>query len=263
MDILIFLLGILVGFLLGLLGGGGSILAVPIFVYIAGINPVVATGYSLFTVGITSLFGSIKNVKNKLINFETIIYFGSSSIITVFLIRKFIISNLPDIFFSISTFDFTKEIFIMGFFATIMFLSGISMIKNKKELEKLPKEINKLNLTLYGALVGIIAGFVGAGGGFLIVPALVLFFKLDIKKAIATSIAIIGLNTSIGFLGEILSGALIDWAFLLKFTSLSIVGIILGDYTSKYVKQSLLKKLFGYFVILMSIVILIEELFIV
>ena len=179
-----------VGITLGLIGSGGSILSLPIFVYLFGINPVIATAYSLFTVGLTSLIGSIKNIKLKLIHINTVIYFSFSAAVSVYLTRRYVIELIPDEIISIGELIITKEKFLMLFFALLIYFAGIAMIRKRKDndaIEKKAYKYSKVLILAEGTVVGFITGLVGAGGGFIIIPVLVLFSKLDMKKAIATS----------------------------------------------------------------------------
>ena len=255
---------LIVGLVLGLIGGGGSILTVPILVYLLGLNPIVATAYSLFVVGSTATVGTLRNIKKKQIDFRTAIVFAIPSIITVYMVRSFVIPNLPEVFFSIGNFELTNSAFIMLFFAIIMFLAGWSMIASKPKNED--GKLKTLDKSHYFAIItqaigiGVLAGLVGAGGGFLIVPALVLLVKLPIKRAISTSLFIIAIQSLIGFLGD-LKVLDIDWPFLLVFTGVSIIGVFIGLAIAKQLSAKRLKKGFGYFTIIMAIVILFKELF--
>lgn len=263
-EILGYFGALVVGLVLGLIGGGGSILTVPILVYFLGFSPIVATGYSLFVVGSTALVGTLRNIKKNTIDFKTAIVFAIPSIITVFMVRILVIPNLPEVIFSIGNFTLTNSLFIMLLFALIMLLAGWSMI-NSKDLNN-DSVIKVFNKTHYFAIgtqaigIGVLAGLVGAGGGFLIVPALVLLVKLPIKKAISTSLFIIAVQSLIGFLGDIKT-LVIDWQFLLTFTAISILGIFIGLTLSKKITAKKLKKGFGYFTIIMAIFILFKELF--
>ena len=232
MDVIViigFAAAILIGVSLGLIGGGGSILTVPVLVYILGIDPVLATAYSLFVVGSTSLVGAGTYMKKGLVNYKTALVFAIPSFIAVFLTRKFLVPALPDPLFSIGEAMITKNIGIMVFFALIMLAASYSMIRGKKGESEEEEEV-KFNLpmiALEGSVVGVITGIVGAGGGFLIIPALVLLAKLPMKMAVGTSLLIIAAKSLIGFLGD-LSSQTIDWQLLLIFTGLSIVGIFIG-----------------------------------
>lgn len=262
--ILGYLGGLVVGIVLGLIGGGGSILTVPILVYLIGLNPIVATAYSLFIVGVTSVIGAFQNFKRGLVDLKTAIIFAIPAFIAVYLTRRFLVPMIPDVVFTVGTFEVTNSIFIMLFFAIIMLLASLSMIINKKDKLKSeePQEItyNYPLIAVEGILVGTLTGLVGAGGGFLIIPALVLLAKLPMKKAVGTSLLIIAVKSLVGFLGD-LPNIDIDWPFLLIFTILSIIGIIIGIYTSKFISGQKLKKGFGYFTLLMAFYILYKELF--
>lgn len=263
-EILGYFGALIVGLVLGLIGGGGSILTVPILVYLLGLNPITATAYSLFVVGSTASVGTIKNLRKKRVDFKTAIIFAIPSIITVYMVRRLVIPNLPEVFFTINNYEFSNGVFIMILFALIMFLAGWSMIKTKPIPPE--KEIKTLEKSHYFAIltqatgVGVLAGLVGAGGGFLIVPALVLLVKLPIKKAISTSLFIIAIQSLIGFTGDIKT-IIIDWKFLLTFTSLSIIGIFIGLSFAKKISAKRLKTGFGYFTISMAAIILFKELF--
>jgi len=252
----------IVGLVLGLIGGGGSILTVPLLVYFIGLNPVTATAYSLFVVGTTSLFGAIQNFRSKMVNLRVAIVFSIPALLSVYLTRRFLVPAIPDSVFIIFEFELTKNIFIMTFFALIMILASISMIKpNKKVInEQISIPLNIPLIIIEGIIIGLLTGVVGAGGGFLIIPALVLLAKLPMKLAIGTSLIIIAAKSLIGFLGDI-QNLIIDWTFLLSFTMISIIGIFVGVYTIKYISDKKLKKGFGWFTLLIALSILYVEIF--
>lgn len=259
-DILGYLGALLIGVVLGLIGGGGSILTVPILVYILSVEPVTATAYSLFVVGSTALVGAIRNVQKKMVDFKTGIIFAIPAFIAVYLTRKFIVPAIPEHLFNIGSFEITKNVGIMVFFAIVMLIASISMIKGRKDSGEENVEIhyNIPMILLEGSVVGVLTGIVGAGGGFLIIPALVLFAKLPMKKAVATSLMIIAIKSLIGFLGDV-GNVEIDWIFLSIFTLISIVGIFVGIYLNKFIDGSKLKKAFGYFVLIMGVYIVLKE----
>ena len=254
----------IIGISLGLIGGGGSILTVPILVYLLGVNPVLATAYSLFVVGATSLAGSFSFMKKGLVNYKTAAVFAVPSFIAVYLTRQFVIPAIPETLFTIGGFTVTKNIGVMIFFALIMLFAAVSMIRDnrKKKPDKSEGDIkfNYPMIGLEGAVVGTLTGIVGAGGGFLIIPALVLFARLPMKMAVGTSLLIIAAKSLIGFLGDI-GNQPIDWGFMLLFTGLSLGGIFVGSWLSDKINGEILKKAFGWFVLLMGIYILVQELF--
>ncbi|KEZ94129.1 sulfite exporter TauE/SafE family protein [Nonlabens ulvanivorans] len=260
-EILGFIGALLIGLVLGLIGGGGSILTVPILVYALTLNPVLATAYSLFVVGATSLVGAIKNMMKGMVDFKTAIIFAIPAFIAVYLTRAYLIPAIPDELFTVSGIVITKNLAIMLFFAVIMLLASISMIRNNRKESDEDSVItyNYPLIILEGLVVGTITGIVGAGGGFLIIPALVLLAKLPMKKAVATSLFIIAIKSLIGFLGDV-KNLEIDWSFLLPFTALSIIGIFLGIWLNKFIDGKKLKKAFGWFVLVMGIYIIYKEL---
>jgi hypothetical protein len=265
MDIIVLIgyaAAILIGISLGLIGGGGSILTVPVLVYILGIDPVLATAYSLFVVGSTSLVGSFTFMKKELVDYKTALVFAIPSFIAVFLTRKYFVPAVPDVIFTTGNLTLTKNVAIMVFFALVMLAASYSMIKgNSKTKDDKESEV-KFNIPLIaleGGVVGILTGIVGAGGGFLIIPALVLLAKLPMKKAVGTSLLIIAAKSLLGFLGDV-GTRTIDWKMMLIFTGLSIVGIIIGSSLSKKINEKVLKKGFGWFVLLMAVYIIFKEL---
>lgn len=260
-EVLGYLGALLIGLVLGLIGGGGSILTVPILVYALAVNPVIATAYSLFVVGSTALVGALKNIKKGLIDFKIALVFAAPALTAVYLTRAFIIPAIPENLVRIYDFILTKNIAIMIFFAVVMLLASIRMIKTDSiGVHNTPKkQPATAYLVLYGMLIGFVTGSVGAGGGFLIVPALIFFAYLPMKKAVATSLLIIAVNSLIGFIGD-LQHTSIDWMFLLSFTSLSIGGIFVGMWLNSFIDGKKLKKGFGWFVLSMGIYIIYKEL---
>jgi hypothetical protein len=262
MEILGYLAALLIGTSLGLIGGGGSILTVPVLVYLFNVNTVLATAYSLFIVGATSLVGTIPKYKNGEVNLKTAIIFGLPSIAAVYATRAFIVPAIPGHVFSIGDFVVTKSILMMVLFAVLMVFASVSMIRNKKSKTEGVgvQQFNYPLILVEGAIVGLLTGLVGAGGGFLIIPALVLLSKLPMKQAVGTSLLIIAAKSLIGFTGD-LGKQTIDWTLLLSITALAIVGIFIGNALSKKVSADKLKKGFGWFVLVMGLYIIIKVLF--
>lgn len=249
-----------IGISLGLTGGGGSILTVPVLVYLFSLSPTIAISYSLFIVGTTSLVGAYNNYRKNLVNFQTVLFFGSSSIITVFISRKFIVPLLPDVFFSIGSFTVTHSLFVMVVFAILMLAASISMIKSKKISTGKNEKQRFSVVVLYGILIGIVTGLLGAGGGFLLIPALVIVMKLPMKQAIGTSLLIIALNSLIGFTGDI-GNHYINWKFLLIVTTIAVAGIFIGGFFNEKIDGEKLKRGFGWFVLCMGVYIIVKEIF--
>ena len=262
MEIIGYIASLLIGISLGLIGGGGSILTVPVLVYLFGVNPVLATAYSLFIVGSTSLVGVFPKYKSGEVNLKTAIIFGVPSIAAVFATRAFIVPAIPKEVFKAGDFVVTKALLMMILFAILMVFASVSMIRNKKANteENGEQKFNYPLILIEGAVVGVLTGLVGAGGGFLIIPALVILSKLPMKQAIGTSLLIIAAKSLIGFTGD-LGKESIDWTLLLTVTGLAIVGIFIGNALSKKVSADGLKKGFGWFVLVMGIYIIVKELF--
>ncbi|WOK08507.1 sulfite exporter TauE/SafE family protein [Imperialibacter roseus] len=262
MELIGFSASVIMGLSLGLIGGGGSILTVPILVYLFGVDPVASTAYSLFVVGLTSLVGSVSHFKKGNVDLKTAFIFGLPAIISVYSVRKFLVPAIPDTIMTIGSFTLTKSLFVMVLFATLMLLASISMIRKpkKKEEEQSDTHYNYLIILAEGLLVGGITGLVGAGGGFLIIPALVLMAGLPMKKAVGTSLLIIAMKSLIGFTGDLSGALIIDYKFMLIFSAFAIVGIFAGSYLTKFIPNEKLKPVFGYFVLIMGFYILGKEL---
>ncbi len=253
------------GISLGLIGGGGSILTVPTLVYLMSISPVLSTSYSLFVVGTTALAGSVSYMRKGLVNYRTGLVFGIPSIIAVYLTRKFLVPMMPDVLFTIQGFAMTKDIFVLVLFAVLMVFASVSMIRKRSKREEGSTANGQVPISRYGVvlleglIVGTLTGFVGAGGGFLIIPALVLFAGLPMKEAVGTSLLIIAAKSLIGFTGD-LGSQPIDWTFMLGFTAIAVVGTFIGSYIARFITDEKLKPIFGWFVLAMGTYILVKEL---
>lgn len=262
MELLGYFSALIMGSVLGLVGGGGSILAVPILVYLLNIAPSAATGYSLFVVGISALFGAIQYTRSGLIDFKIGSIFAVPAFIGVYLARKFIVPALPEIVFTVGSREITKDSFILSVFAVVMLVAAYSMVRKKSNSSASRKKPINIPLVAFeGVTVGLITGFVGAGGGFLIIPALVVLAGLDMKIAVGTSLFIIAAKSLIGFIGDIQSNPSIDWKLLVVFSLISVLGIFLGTQLSKKISSEKLKPAFGWFVFVMGGWILTKELF--
>ena len=262
MEILGYIASLCIGVSLGLIGGGGSILTVPVLVYLLGVEPVQATAYSLFIVGVTSLVGAWPKYRQKLVDVKTSVIFGIPSIAAVYATRKYLVPAIPDRIYHSGGLEITKPVFIMVIFAILMLAASVSMIREKTEDCVDCDNVIQYNyplILLEGSLVGMLTGLVGAGGGFLIIPALVLLSKLPMKMAIGTSLLIIGAKSLIGFTGD-LSHTPINWLLLGTVTLLAITGFFLGHYLSYKLPSRGLKNGFGWFVLAMGIYIILKEL---
>ncbi len=266
MEFLGYMAAILMGASLGLIGAGGSILTVPILVYLFRQDPLIATTGSLFVVGSTAFVGSILNARRKMIDFKTAILFATPSFLGVFAARHFILPHIPDHIISMGSFTLTKPLFVMGLFGFIMVLASVAMIRsgkatlNNPQAESKSEKVSLFTIVWQGFLIGVITGLVGAGGGFLIIPALVLLLKLPMKIAVGTSLAIITANAIFGFTISIV-GSNFDWPLLLKIAAIGIIGIIIGQFYASRVNEKLLKRGFGFFVLLIGSIVILDQIF--
>ena len=265
MEIFGYICSILIGMSLGLIGSGGSILTVPVLVYLMHMNPLIATTSSLFIVGITSLVGGLRAYNKKTVDFEAVTEFGIPSIFSIFITRHYLLPALPHHFISSGNISVSREMFLMIAFALLMLVAGISMIRSKY-IESNPgervgaRQNRSWALAILGLVIGVITGLLGAGGGFLIIPTLVLFLKIKMKTAVGTSLFIIAINSLLGFVFS-LKQFEYNWILMLAFTILSIAGLFIGIRLSSKIPGLRLKQAFGYFVILMGLYIVVKEIF--
>lgn len=247
-------MALIIGVTLGLIGGGGSILAVPVLAYLFFLDEKIATAYSLFVVGTAALVGGARQSKSGHVDWRTAIVFGIPAIIGVWIVRHYVVPILPDVLFSIGDYDYTRRMGMFGLFSILMILAAYTMLSDKKRKGGTGEvDYNYPLIILEGLIVGSITGFVGAGGGFLIIPALVVLANLEIKKAIGTSLIIIALKSLLGFFAGDALIMDVDWQFLIAFTSLAVLGIFLGIYIGQFIDGKKLKKGFGYFIIVMAV----------
>lgn len=260
MEIIGYASAILIGISLGLIGGGGSILTVPVLVYLFGLDAFLAAEYSLFIVGISSAAGSLTYFKKGLVDFKTALVFGIPSIISIFMTRLYIVPLIPENVLETGNFTITKNIFLLLVFAILMIAASYKMIrKNKAENTDTGKR-NTLLAAGEGSLIGVLTGLVGAGGGFMIIPALVGLLKIPMKKAIGTSLVIIALNSLIGFSSSIGNTA-IEWKFLVSVALIAVAGIFIGSRLSEKIDGRKLKPAFGWFILAMGVYIILKEIF--
>jgi uncharacterized membrane protein YfcA len=260
MEIAGYAASICIGLILGILGGGGSILSIPILVYLFHVDAVIASAYSLFIVGATSFVGAIPKYRDHLVNVRTGFVFGIPSIISIFSTRRWIVPSIPDVIYQADNFILTKRILLLGFFALLMILASFSMIKAKREMKSDQNKIKWFLVVLEGTLIGFLTGLVGAGGGFLIIPALVFLTGLSFKTAVGTSLFIIAINSLVGFLGDVFNYSM-DWSFLLTITSLAVIGILIGNKIQHKVSSLRLRIAFGWMTLTMGTLILVKEFF--
>ena len=254
---------IFIGLSLGIMGGGGSILTVPVLVYLMGVSPVLSTAYSLFVVGSTSVVGAAGYFRKGLVSLPTALVFLGPSLAAVFLVRKVLMPSLPHELLQLGSLVVTKDLLVLLAFAVLMVVAATSMIRRQPAGSVVAEDAARLDYPLVlgiGLVVGTLTGFVGAGGGFLIIPALVLGARLPMKLAVGTSLAIIALNSLIGFTGDLSAGTPIAWPFLLGFLAFALGGIVLGTYLARFIPGAKLKPAFGWFTLAMGTFILAKEL---
>ena len=279
-------LAVIVGTVMGLIGAGGSILTVPILVYVVGVDAVTATAYSLFVVGVTSVVGAANYWRNDLVNVRAAVAFSIPSLLVVFCTRRWLVPAIPQQLGTVAGIEVSKDLFILVLFAVIMGLSALSMIvrpryavhaigaggagsdgapgaaarPRNESVDPPPVKVSIPLITLEGAVIGVLTGVVGAGGGFAIVPALAVFARLPMRVAVGTSLTIIAAKSLFGFLGDIAVEGNFDWGLLLAFTALAVVGILLGSRLGRLVPGTRLRPAFGWFVLLAAAGILLREL---
>ncbi len=262
-EIIGYLSTLLIGVSLGLIGSGGSILTIPVMVYLFAINPTSATSYSLLLVGATALVGALQKLKKGEVELKTALLFGAPAVAAVFLTRKLLIPLIPFQFEFLSL-NLKRDQLLLGLFAVLMLLAALSMLRKKSPAAQnespQPLTISPMIVLLEGFITGIITGLVGAGGGFLIIPALVVFGKLPMKVAVGTSLLIIAAKSLIGFLGDIGNPDItIDYLFITILIIIASLGLYLGIYLSKFIDGKRLAKGFGYFVLLMGAFVISKE----
>ncbi|GAA4499518.1 sulfite exporter TauE/SafE family protein [Hymenobacter ginsengisoli] len=260
-----YLAAIFIGLALGIMGGGGSILTMPVLVYLLGVSPVLSTAYSLFVVGSTALVGAAGYWRRGLVALPTALLFLGPSLATVFLTRRVLLPAVPQQLFMLGRLPVTKDLLVLLAFAVLMVAAAVAMIRSGRgaapDADAAPAAPSPGLVLGIGAVVGLLTGLVGAGGGFLIIPALVLGARLPMKMAVGTSLAIIALNSLLGFVGDLGAGQLIDWPFLLGFLGFALGGIVLGSYLARFIPGARLKPAFGWFTLAMGTFILTKELF--
>ncbi|AMR30162.1 permease [Mucilaginibacter sp. PAMC 26640] len=252
MEIAGYVAAILIGLSLGIIGGGGSILTVPILVYFFGIDPVLATTYSLFVVGLTSSAGALSYYQKGNVSFKIALLFGLPSLVSILIMRKWVLPAIPIHLFAIGSFELTKPELLMLTFAGLMVAAAVTMIWNDNGNIALKPQLHHAKLVMQSIIVGVVTGFVGVGGGFLIIPSLILFAGLPMKKAVGTSLMVMTISSLLAVLGDLSRHVPVNYSFILLFSAFAITGIILGSYFTKYINDAKLKPAFGWFVLIMG-----------
>lgn len=265
MIILGYIAAVLMGMVLGVIGGGGSILTVPILVYLMGVTPDVATGYSLLIVGATAAFGAVRYFKEGLVDVKASVLFAVPSIIAVYLTRAFLMPAIPEtIAFQSLTID--KNLGIMVLFAMLMLASAAMMLK-KAYSKSAPatqvvenKQPNVGLIIIEGAVVGVVTGILGAGGGFLIIPALVLILGMPMKNAVGASLFIIALKSLLGFIGDLQTGIQLEMPLLPLMLVATFIGMAVSTKVAGKLDGAALQKFFAFFTLVIAVFIMTKEL---
>ncbi len=254
------------GVTLGLVGGGGSILIVPILIYLFSIPATLATAYSLLVVGLAGSVGAVGFARQGLVQYRTAIIFFVPASLGVFIARRWIVPSLPPIIARIGEFELDKDLFILLVFAIFMIAASYSMIRRNspdgapKAPSRKSSDMKVAGIVLQGLGVGLLTGFVGAGGGFLIIPALVVLANLPMSQAVGTSLLVISANSVFGFLSSLGVSGRVDWTFLAVLSSLAISGVFLGLYLGRFIPGKKLQVAFGWFILIVGTAIIAKEL---
>ncbi len=256
MEIIGYTFAFFVGVIINLLGGGGSTLSIPIFVYLFGVDSYLATSYSLFLVGTSSWLASINNIRKGNILFKQALYFAAPALIVSLSIRRFVLPNLPDIIQLSESIAIQKSTLIMSFFALITLSISLSIIRgSKKVIEHLPTNFNYSMILMQAALVGIITGFIGVSGGFLLVPTMVLLAKIPMKNAVATTLIVVAITASTNFIGDLFTSLKMDWSFLLTYVGIALCGVLSSNLIKNKISNKSLQKIFGYFILFLALLV--------
>lgn len=263
LEIIGYFLSIIIGLSVGLLGGGGAILAVPMLVYFFNVDAEIATGYSLVIVAISSVL-SIWQKRGIDGNFSLKIFlqFGLPSILMIYITKAIFVPQIPNLLIFSPKIILTKNMFLMMVFSVILLLSSISMLGKSKEneLNATPtKEHSIFNIMLSGAFVGFLTGIIGVGGAFVIVPALIFFFSMETKEAIKNSLAIVIANSIVGFYGFSRAAYKIDWMLLVYISAVALIGVVIGSKLNKKMSGSNLKTIFGWMNLILSLILILKE----
>lgn len=261
MEFIGYFASLIMGLIIGLLGGGGSILTVPILVYFFALGAADATAASLFIVAGVALVSTIQYRIKEKANWKLGIWFALPSLIGIYFARKVALPGIPDQVRLPLNLSVEKDSLVLLAFAALMITASISMIKSHRPHSEDDKDRSNVLIGLQGVIVGFVTGFVGAGGGFLILPILVKFIKVPMRVAVGTSLFIIAVNSSFGFAVSFFNDkSSVDWLLLLKLVVLAIIGALIGAKLSARIDEVRLRHSFGWFVLVVGIVIIVERL---
>lgn len=248
------------GITLGLLGAGGAIIAVPAFVYVGNIAPTQASGYALFVVMVATLVAVVPALRNRTIHWPAFWSFGITTMATVFSVRLWLLPSLPTHYALGDWGVLELDTILMVAFGFVLVAAGYAMLRHRASTETIAPLQSKM-LAAIGVLVGLTAGLLGVGGGFLMTPALVLWGRLQMKTAVATSIALICVNSAVGVSGDLVRGVVFDWPLVLSFTAFTTAGIVAGAHLRDRINAADLRMIFGWVVVAIGVAVLFVELF--
>jgi uncharacterized membrane protein YfcA len=248
-----------IGIILSVMGGGGSLLSVPILVYLFSLDIVTASSYSLFIVGTTSLLGAVLKQKEQRIDMRSGIIFGTCSVIAIFSTRKWIVPWIPETMFVGNDFFVTKRTLILSVFALLAIAASIIILMRHTLPSRNHGKPRLQFLLPVSATTGVLVGFVGAGGGFLILPSLITFGRLPFNMAIGTTLLVIAFNSLLGFVADV-TNYTVNWLFLLTVTGLATVGMLLGNRYCTKIPLHYLRISLGWIMLTTAVGILIKEL---
>lgn len=253
MFIIGLLLALIIGIVLGLVGGGGSILTVPLVHYFFHESMFMATTYSLFVVAIAAALGTVSRLKEGNVDFRYGIIFVIPSMLTAFSIRKFVFDFFPKNF-TIGDIQLSRDLIITFLLVSVMFYTAYRTLRSKRPDSNESASI--FSIILFGILTGLLSGFIGAGGGFIIVPIL-LRMGLDMKKSVGTSMFIISIQSAFALLGDFMGKNIsqeggIDWSLLLLITLMTVVGVLFGGYLQRYFTGKMLRRVFSILLIVVA-----------
>lgn len=237
-------LAVFVGVALGLLGGGGSILTVPLLAYVAGLEPKPAIAVSLLVVGVTSAIAAVTHARAGRVRWRVAMIFGLAAMVGAYAGGRVA--------------HFIPGTVLLVAFALIMIAAGVAMLRGRKDTTVIDQPMPVIRIMVLGMAVGVISGLVGAGGGFLLVPALALLAGLPMPIAVGTSLVVISMQSFAGLAGH-LSNEQIDWRLAAFVTTAAVIGALIGGRLITFVNPTTLRQAFGWFVLLMASVILARE----
>lgn len=261
-----YLIGVFIGLALGMTGGGGSLL-LPTFIYLCGFTVQLATGYTLILTGATAAIGVVPRIRKKEVDYATAITLAIPVLIGTLLVRVWLLKMVPEILFEVGGYQLGKRTFVMMIFASIVLLSWATMIgliggnlKSNPNLRSEQPSRYFVILSICGLAIGILTAFIGAGGGVILVPLMVIVMGLEMRTVVGTTLLIVAIKSTIGFAGDLLTqGAAIDFVFLAQFLTAMGIGVLLGSAVANRISPNALKIGFAWFLLFIALFVIIKE----